>query len=521
MTETSKLKKYLMWYKVKELFSEGLNKKQISRTLKIHRQTVAKYLKMSEEEFRSSASYDRQYGHKLDGYERYVVSELRSWPFLSAPQIHDRLKENFKDLPNVTEKTVYNFVERIRKTYGIDKEGEPSLRPYEMQAQTPMGEYAQVDFGEKWMQDDSGKSKKVYFFAMAMSCSRHKYLYFSKTPFTTALAVYAHELAFQFYGGIPRKIIYDQDKVFLVKENLGDLILTSGFRTLVRECGFEPVFCRKSDPESKGKIENVVKYVKYNFLRGRVFHDIDRLNKDAMGWLERTGNGTEHHGIHQIPAELFKQEKTHLMPYNGTPTPPVETLSPHHVRKDNVINFRGNYYAVPTGTYKGHDTIVYLQLKDEVLTIFSAETGKTLATHHLCSGRGTLVTYTSLRRDREASLNDLEARVRRQLPADDTVDHYLLRLREAKPRNLRDNLLIIERDAALYSVSTMTEAFRRCHESSVYNGHDLMCVAEAIRISNKEPLLQKTSLSEAMPKADTSNMNPEKTDISTYNKLFS
>ena len=67
MTETSKLKKYLMWYKVKELFSEGLNKKQISRTLKIHRQTVAKYLKMSEEEFRSSASYDRQYGHKLDG----------------------------------------------------------------------------------------------------------------------------------------------------------------------------------------------------------------------------------------------------------------------------------------------------------------------------------------------------------------------------------------------------------------------------------------------------------------------
>ena len=209
------------------------------------------------------------------------------------------------------------------------------------------------------------------------------------------------------------------------------------------------------------------------------------------------------------------------MPYNGTPTPPVETLSAHHVRKDNVINFRGNYYAVPTGTYKGHDTIVYLQLKDEVLTIFSAETGKTLATHHLCRGRGTLVTYTSLRRDKEASLNDLEARVRRQLPTDDTVDHYLLRLREAKPRNLRDNLLIIERDAALYSVSTMTEAVHRCHESSVYNGHDLMCVAEAIRISNKEPLLQKTSLSEAMPKADTSNMNPEKTDISTYNKLFS
>lgn len=98
-----------MWNKVRELFSDGLNKTQIGLFLGLHRQTVGKYLSMTEEEFMSSQSYDRHYGHKLDAYESYVVRELRKWPFLSVPQIHDRLKENFSDLPSVTPKTVFNF----------------------------------------------------------------------------------------------------------------------------------------------------------------------------------------------------------------------------------------------------------------------------------------------------------------------------------------------------------------------------------------------------------------------------
>ena len=57
-------------------------------------------------------------------------------------------------------------------------------------------------------------------------------------------------------------MVYNQDKVFPVNENLGDLVLTDGFWALVREHGFDPVFCRKSGTKSKGKIENVVKYVR-------------------------------------------------------------------------------------------------------------------------------------------------------------------------------------------------------------------------------------------------------------------
>lgn len=91
MSETSKLQKYLMWYKVKELFSNGLNKSQIGLCLGLHRQTVSTYLSMNESEFMQSQSYERHYTHKLDAYESYVIGELRKWPFLSSSQLHDRL----------------------------------------------------------------------------------------------------------------------------------------------------------------------------------------------------------------------------------------------------------------------------------------------------------------------------------------------------------------------------------------------------------------------------------------------
>lgn len=112
---------------------------------------------------------------------------------------------------------------------------------------------------------------KVYFFAIVLSRSRQKFIHFSRRPFDTELAVYAHELAFQYFGGKPRKIIYDQDRVLISRENLGDLVLTTKFQSFVKEQHFLPVFCRKADPESKGKVENVVKYVKGNFLSGRLF----------------------------------------------------------------------------------------------------------------------------------------------------------------------------------------------------------------------------------------------------------
>ena len=523
MNERSKLKKYQMWYKVKELYSQGLNKSQIGKEVGLHRETVGKYLKMSEEDFLSSQSYDRQYSHKLDGYTEYVLGELRRWPFLSSSQVHDHLRENFPGMEPVTERTVYNFVRRLRVEHGIPKRDDDGGRPYERQPERPYGEYGQVDFGERWMPVAGGCRKKVYFFAMCLSRSRYKYVYFSERPFTTALAVYAHELAFEYYGGMPVKIVYDQDKVLLNDEHLGDLVLTHGFQSLVRECGFKPVFCRKADPESTGLIENVVKYVKNNFLSGREFTDIESLNRQGKEWLERTANGTMHHGTWRIPAEEFAEEKGHLKPYTGTPAPPVEQVREYHVRKDNVITYRGNYYTVPTGTYRGRGSVVYVSEKDGRLDIFSIETGKIIATHEVCADKGRTVRDTSHLRDREASLDEYQIRTREVLPPGADTDSYLDALRSDKPRNCRENLKAIRRGAPRYSESTLAEAISLCLRNGVLNGHDLMRVAESLRLRKGESLAERSvaqtgDLEAATPQAAT--MTPEKTDINTFNTLF-
>ena len=73
--------------------------------------------------------------------------------------------------------------------------------------------------------------------------------------------------------------------MFLRNENQGDYVLTTAFGAYVKSAGIKTVFCRKADPESKGKIERVVRYVKYNFLRGRMSRDIDTLNDEAIAIL--------------------------------------------------------------------------------------------------------------------------------------------------------------------------------------------------------------------------------------------
>jgi transposase len=77
-------------------------------------------------------------------------------------------------------------------------------------------------------------------------------------------------MAFAFLGGILLTVVYDQDRTMMVDENLGHIILTETFRKYAKARGFQIHFCRKADPESKGKIENVIKYVKINFLTNRM-----------------------------------------------------------------------------------------------------------------------------------------------------------------------------------------------------------------------------------------------------------
>ena len=99
----------------------------------------------------------------------------------------------------------------------------------------------QVDFGKYWMYRNDARRVKVYFFAAVMSHSRHKFTYFSRSPFTSEPTGYAHPLDIQFYGAKPQKVIRDQDKVLINSENLGDVGFTKAFQAFVSSEHFKRV----------------------------------------------------------------------------------------------------------------------------------------------------------------------------------------------------------------------------------------------------------------------------------------
>ena len=61
-------------------------------------------------------------------------------------------------------------------------------------------------------------------------------------------------------------------------------------------------------PQTKGKIENIVGFVKHDFFMGSLFSSFSDINNQFLSWLSRV-NKRVHGTTYEIPAERFKQEK--------------------------------------------------------------------------------------------------------------------------------------------------------------------------------------------------------------------
>jgi len=251
---------------------------------------------------------------KLDVYKNEILGWLRKNPDMTAAQVLDWLQEKYEHL-EVAESTVRLYVRELREEYDIPKE--TVTRDYEAVPETPLGAQIQVDFGETKQHTPDNKTVKLYCISFVLSHSRYKYMEWLDRPFTTRDVIQAHESAFRYYGRIADELVYDQDSLILVSENGGDLILTKEFQAYREERNLIIRMCRKADPESKGKIESVIKYVKKNFAKHRVYHGLDVWNESAWKWLKRTGNYKHHHTTKKRPVEVFAIEKQHFRPVSS------------------------------------------------------------------------------------------------------------------------------------------------------------------------------------------------------------
>lgn len=468
--------KLMVYLEVHQLRKQRFRVSQIAKRLKISRTTVYKYLEMTfEEAVVEFEPGDRK--KKLDPYRDWIVNWLKEFPSLSGAQIYDWLQERFPDI-NVGESTVRRYVNELRELYQIEKKEEP--RVYESVDELPPGKQLQVDWGQTIQKNTEGKDIRLYFIAFVLAHSRQKYTWWLDRPFTTEDTIRCHEQAFQFYEGAPEEIVYDQDNLIAVSENAGDLILTASFQQYIRQRKFRVYLCRKSDPESKGKIENVVKYVKNNFAKNRVYSSLEDWNDRSLKWLERTGNYKVHNTTKKRPFEVFLLEKQHLRKISGPlsfESNYTESIT-RNVRKDNTVHFQSNRYSVPVGTYT-KIACVRLHIRDNSLKICDPSTGEIIAEHTISKEKGKLIKNRNHSRERSKSL-DLLRQELITLLAHEKATHYIERISEDYGRYRRDQFTLIKKVVQDNS-GWIHLALEKCIDENLYSANAFRDVVEFLR----------------------------------------
>ena len=458
------MKGWPMFVEIQNYKLMGLNKSQVSKKLQIDFKTVCKYWNMTPSTFQSLQDSSKSRIKKIDPFHNQILEWLREFPDLSSAQVFDWLLERYHHL-DFKERTLRLYIQEIRKTYGIPKQ--PLLRQYNEVPETPPGEQAQADFGQIWVKRLDGSRIKVYCFALVLSHSRYKFVWWQDHPFTSEDLVYLHQKAFEYFGGMPKEIVYDQDRIIIVSENAGDIICTETFQNYMNHMRFKMRLCRAYDPESKGKVEAVVKFVKNNFARHRLFKDIDTFNDECLLWLDRTGNGKVHDITKKVPKEVFALEKQHLLQIPSSLFNQQSNNSlTYSVRKNNTISYKQNRYQLPKGTYSPGKEVL-LSLNGDTLNLLDIDTGEVLATHKVSSGKGNLIQIHHPERIKGSNLLSLEKEVLAYFNHSKEANRFLADIEASKPRYYRDQLFSIKQSCKQHLLEDRLIALHYCMEKKL------------------------------------------------------
>jgi transposase len=459
-----------MYFDIQDLKKKHFNVSQISRRLDLSRTTVYKYLDMSPEELEQVLEKRKTRTRKLDKHRALIKSWLIQYQDMTSAQVLDWLQERQLD-GGVSEGTVRNYVRQLREECDIPQV--KYVRQYEAVDELPAGQQMQMDFGQISLHSGTGRLLTLYFASFVLAHSRHKYVEWLDRPFTTRDLIKVHENAFEYYGGMTKEIVYDQDHLILASENGGDLLLTKEFAEYQKTRRFKIYMCRKADPETKGKVENVVKYVKRNFAKNRTFHNLEKLNEDCLDWLERTGNGKVHNTTKKIPAEVFVLEKQHLIPVPHKINISTTKIITRMIRKDNTIAYLGNRYALPLGSY-APDKRVAVREDDGLLIITNPDDEIELIRYPLCLEKGRLIKNSDCRREKNKGIAAYLQEVVQILNNSSEANEFLGLVRQDKPRYIRDQLKIIKDNSKDKPAEFIQKSLNYCLKNRLYGATDFV-----------------------------------------------
>jgi hypothetical protein len=247
---------------------------------------------------------------KLDEYRNYIIHLLQTYPGLSAVKVLRKLKAKVDQL-DVSDRSVRRYIQALKE--------EISFKPpryYEPVIDMMPGVQYQVDGGELRGVMIGGKETTVYFMVFVLIFSRLMHVSVSSQPIDTQALIHQHDAAFRYFGGRPQACVYDQTKLVVIHEIFRELELNQRFHQYATGAGFHIRACEGYDPESKGKVESGVKYVKQNGLYGETFNAWKSLETHVADWLDTVANQRVHGTTGQPPWGHYDQEeKVKMQPY--------------------------------------------------------------------------------------------------------------------------------------------------------------------------------------------------------------
>ncbi len=348
----------------KKHFIEGWSIRKISRNLCVSRQSVRKALQSTEipkynlKKAKSSPIMDPYKDIIKEWLEQDKTAPKKQ--HYTARKIYDELVANF-DFPGA-ESTVRRYVRELKN----------ETCEVFVPLTADWGEQAQADWGrtKAYIQ---GKETEVSLFCLRLKASLIPFVWASPTEKLEAF-LEGHKRAFDWLGGIPQNIVYDNPKTAVTKILKGpNRVEHQYFSSLRAHYLFDSEFCNPGKGNEKGTVENLVKFVRKNaIVPVPRFDSIDDMNKKLIAWCEKQRS---------LRIKEWEQEKKELRPLPA----PFKCAITKMVKSSNLLLFQydRNYYSVPHSYAKKS-----LRVEAFTHSIEVYDGSKQIAVHDRCYSRG-------------------------------------------------------------------------------------------------------------------------------------
>ncbi|NLG10557.1 MAG: transposase family protein [Coriobacteriaceae bacterium] len=414
-----------------------------SRRTKVPTQkTISKYYSMDTTPDDNHVKVKKPMAFDVEPFSSAIAEIVSLNPKCCMSSVYDVLLANYVDtgefnaLPG-NEQTLRNYIHHLRDIGKIVERPE-SRRTYDVMDVPPPGEKAQIDFGQ--LKCDDGLT--VHFICIVLWHSRLLGVYAQDHKFNSEESCRAIHRFSSKCGGRVKTLVIDQDSVFVSEEIYGEVFETTMFKSFLEEQEMGIWVCTKADPESKGCVENAVKYVKSNFFSARRFSCIDDVLRALPAWTDRA-NSRIHQGTYQVPKEVFERvEKTSLRPLLPSvfeAAPLFLTNAP--VNSQPYMLYKSVKYSVPWDMC--YAQVCYRVIGDK-LHIYD-DKRRYVCTHDVCQVKGSFKRLEEHRREKASDWLDTAERMREKWNCVD-FQHFINGFKKENPdRHLGKQLAAVER----------------------------------------------------------------------------